>query len=333
VACGNTIWSVSAARLPRPANHDKIRQPQVRPPCTTSSMTNPEELILSLEVTGDYRVLRRFQPVASYHEPDGAPLNTAVALDVETTGLSPARDAIIQLALVPFEYAPESGRIYTVGAPLTFLEDPGRPIPAEIVALTGITDADVRGKRIDEGMVEKLVRSASLVIAHNAAFDRPFSERRLPLFREKPWACSQSEVPWRSAGSRSSALEFLLIKRCGMFYGAHRADYDCLALIHLLATPLESGQVPLSLLLQSARRKSVRIWAEKAPIESKDALRARRYRWSPGSEARPRAWFRELPAGQREEEMEWLYQNVYGGRRPSLRTDLLDATIRYSDRV
>ena len=246
--------------------------------------------------------------------------------------MSPKGDAVIQLALVPFECAPESGHIYSVGAPVTFLEDPGRPIPAEITALTGISDADVKGKRIDEAAVDEVVRSASLLIAHNARFDRPFAERRLAVFREKPWACSQSEVPWRSAGSRSSALEFLLIKRCGMFYAAHRADHDCLALIHVLATPLSNGELPFALLFKSARRQSVRIWAENAPIEMKELLKLRRYRWSSGSEARPRAWFREIPVERLDSELAWLYAQVYGGGKPRLRVDRLDATIRYSDR-
>jgi DNA polymerase-3 subunit epsilon len=293
----------------------------------------PDELARSLEATGDYKVLRRFQRVASYHPPDGARTTLALALDVETTGLSVGGDAIIQLAMVPFEYSPENGRIYEVREPITYLEDPGRPIPAEIVALTGITDEEVKGKRIDEAAVEAVVKSASLIIAHNAGFDRPFVERRLSLFREKHWACSQQEVPWRSAGSRSGALEFLLIKRCGMFYGAHRADLDCLALIHLLATPLDGGELPLGLLLQSARRKSVRLWAEQAPIESKDALKSRRYRWNPGNDGRPKAWYKEIGRDDLDAELRWLSGNVYGGSLPRLRQDPLDARTRYSDRV
>ncbi len=293
----------------------------------------PDELARILEATGDYKVLRRFQRVSSYNPPDGARTTTALALDVETTGLGVGSDAIIQLAMVPFEFSSETGRIYQVRDPITYLEDPGRPIPAEIVALTGISDQEVKGKRIDDAAVESVVNSAALIIAHNAGFDRPFVERRLPLFREKHWACSQLEVPWRSAGSRSGALEFLLIKRCGLFYGAHRADLDCLALIHLLATPLEGGELPLALLLQSARRKSVRLWAEQAPIESKDALKTRRYRWNPGADGRPKAWYKEIGREELDAELAWLSSNVYGGSQPKLRQDPLDARTRYSDRV
>jgi len=299
---------------------------------THSPGSDPEKLAAALEATGDYRVLRRLQPVRSYHAADGTPTKTAVALDVETTGLESGRDAIIQLALVPFEFAPESGAIYGVGTPLTFLEDPGRPIPAEVVALTGITDADVKGKRIDDAAVERFVGPAALIIAHNALFDRGFMERRMPLFKEKHWACSQQDVPWRGAGSRSGALEFLLMKQCGMFYGAHQADHDCVALIHLLATPLEGGALPMQQLLVSARQKSVRIWAEQASFAYKDALRNRRYKWNDGKDGRPKAWYCELRMAGQAAELEWLAENVYGGSIPQLRIDEFDAKSRYSDR-
>lgn len=296
------------------------------------SLPDPEQLAIALEATGDYRVLRRLQFTRQYHAADGTPTRTAIALDVETTGLEPGRDAIIQLALVPFEFSPETGAIYGVGAPFTSLEDPGRPIPAEIVALTGITDADVAGKRIDDAAVERFVGSAALIVAHNARFDRGFMERRLPLFREKHWACSQQDVPWRGAGSRSGALEFLLMKQCGRFYGAHRADDDCLALIHLLATPLEGGELPMQQLLTSARQKSVRIWAEQAPIAFKDALKSRRYRWNNGDDRRPKAWYRDLPLAEKEAELAWLTATVFGGTARPLRVDIIDARSRYSDR-
>ena len=66
---------------------------------------------------------------------------------------------------------------------------------------------------------------------------------------------------------------------------------------------------------------------------SKDALKERRYRWNPGTDGRPRAWYKELPAEQRDPELEWLSANVYAGATPRLRQDLLDARSRYSDRV
>ena len=287
-----------------------------------------------LDASPDYHVLRRFDPPRSYAVPAGGEqIRTAAALDVETTGMDRRADAVIQLSMVPFTYDAESGRIFDVGETLSYFEDPGRPIPPEIVELTGITDADVAGQRIDEAAVAAALAPVSLVIAHNADFDRPFTERRLAAFRDKPWACSVRDVPWRQLGLSSSALEYLLMKRCRCFYGAHRADQDALALIHLLATPLDDGTPPMRLLLDSARKGTVRIWAEGSPIETKDLLKARRYRWNPGTDGRPKAWHREVPVDEQAAELAWLFANVYGGAKRELRTDVVDARVRYSDRT
>lgn len=292
---------------------------------------DPERLAAELEATGDYRVLRRFRPEMiplAAPEPDPA---TGVVLDVETTGLDPASDRIIQLSVVPFQYGRESGRITAIGAPLTSFEDPGRPIPALVVGLTGITDADVAGRRIDDAAVESAVGSA-LVIAHNAAFDRPFMERRLPLFRRLPWGCSRDDIPWKRLGASGSSLEFLLIKHCGVFHAAHRADHDCLGLLHLLATPFASGETPFQLLLAGARRKTVRLRAVEAPMAAKDLLKRRGYRWNNGDNGRPRAWWTEVAAEDQAAEEAWLAENVYGGRPVRPVVEVLDARSRYSDR-
>jgi DNA polymerase-3 subunit epsilon len=256
----------------------------------------------------------------------------AVALDVETTGLDPRADAIIQLAVVAFEYSAETGRIFAVSEPLTSFEDPGRPIPADVVKLTGISDADVAGTRIDDRAVETLVRSGSLVLAHNAAFDRPFLERRLAVFTELAWGCSVADVPWRALGYASSSLECLLMEHCGVFYDAHRADSDALAMVHLLATPLDSGDLPLKLLLQSARKRTLRLWAVGAPFDAKDALKARRYRWNPGDDKRPKAWYRDVREDDLAAEERWLSETVYGGASGKWKVEVIDARTRYSDR-
>src|SRR4051794_36868755 len=112
-----------------------------------------ERMVSALQQTGRYEVLRRFEPPAQYSPPDGSALSTAVAVDVETTGRDNQRDHIIQLSAVAFQYAPATGRIYSVGAPLTYLEDPGVEIPPEITQLTGIPMDAVRGQRIDEAAV------------------------------------------------------------------------------------------------------------------------------------------------------------------------------------
>jgi DNA polymerase-3 subunit epsilon len=293
-----------------------------------------DALARQLDASRDYLVLRRFEPPRAYTTPGGQEkLRTALSLDLETTGLDARHDAIIQFSAVPFTYDAETGRVFEVQPTIDYLEDPGRPIPPDITALTGITDQMVKGKRIDDAAVDALLQPVSLVIAHNAEFDRPFTERRLPVFKDKAWACSIRDVPWRQRGLSSASLEFLLMKRCHRFYGAHRADQDAAAVVHLLATPFDDGVLPMTLLLESARAGQVRIWAEGSPIATKDVLKARRYRWNPGTDGRPKAWYRDLDAGQKDAELAWLTEHVFAGTLPRLRIDTLDARVRFSNRA
>ena len=52
----------------------------------------------------------------------------------------------------------------------------------------------VLGHRIAPEAVAGFAADAGIVIAHNANFDRKFAERYWPLFEQKAWACSATEV-------------------------------------------------------------------------------------------------------------------------------------------
>ncbi len=292
---------------------------------------DPTALIQQLEATGDYRVLRRFAPEASYGSAPASEIRKGLVVDVETTGLDPAADAIIELAAVPFRFSTTSGIVTEVLEPQSWLEDPGRPIPPEVVELTGISQEMVAGKRIDEAAASALAAEADLVIAHNAAFDRKFLSRRVPAFADQFWACSQREVPWRRLVGTSAALEYLLIKACGMYFKGHRAAVDCQAVVHLLATPLAGGTLPLSLLLASARRTSARVWALDAPYDAKDLLKARGYSWSGGGNGKPKAWYKEIGKDELEAEQAWLNEKVYTARPGNPKIETLTAKQRYAD--
>ena len=124
-----------------------------------------ESLARQLDETGEFKVLRRFVPRPSYGEAEqGEETRAALFVDVETTGMHWSADRIIEFAGVPFTFGKDSGRIVSVGAPFVSLEDPGRPVPPEIVRLTHITDAMVAGQRIDDAQVKasSTTRNSSL---------------------------------------------------------------------------------------------------------------------------------------------------------------------------
>jgi DNA polymerase-3 subunit epsilon len=278
------------------------------------------------------RTLHEFAPRTRYHEVADAPTRVALFVDIETTGLDPHSDTIIELCAVRFHYSPESAHIYHLDPPLHALEDPRRPLPPPITTLTGLTSAALAGRRIDEAAVDDALRDVSLVVTHNARFDRPMLERRLPAFAKFPWACSMADVPWHALGFTSLNLECLLMKHCGEFYGPHHAQSDCYAGIHILATPTATGQLPFALLLHSAATPTVRLWAMGSPFTRKDRLRTRHYRWHPGDHRRPKAWYRDLRPDAVDAECDWLRHHIYTDRPGHIAFDHFDARDRYSAR-
>lgn len=283
-----------------------------------------------LEAHADFIVLRQLAHRPTIHEPGAETELHGLVVDVETTGRDSSRDEIIQLAAVPFRYMPTAGLITTVDAAVEQFEDPGRPIPKEVQALTGITDADVAGTRLDDAVFDALVGSADLVIAHNAAFDRPFIERRLPSFRDVDWACTWSGVDWFThADVSSTSLEFLMTKVCHRFFGAHRADADCLAVVELLAATLKDDRPAMRHLLDSSGGESVRIRAVGAAFEVKDDLKGRGYRWFPGADGAAKCWYREVSASEHAREIEWLEANAYPPGRCRAISEPLTARNRF----
>src|SRR5690606_23002373 len=167
------------------------------------------------------------------------------------------------------------------------------------------------------------------IIAHNASFDRPYVEARLPIFEAKKWACSVSDIAWRRHGFSGRNLEYLAMKR-GFVFEGHRAINDCLAGVELLAMPLPAtGGLPtLADLLANSERSSMRLWAEGSPFDSKDKLKSRAYRWN----AAAKTWWRDLAAADFDDELQWLAEAVYRDR-PALPYWEIDASRRYSRRI
>jgi len=294
-------------------------------------MTTEQNLIDQLTATGDYKVIRRLKPVERYHEDSGAQKQIALYLDTEATGLNLDTEKVIELAIVPFEYDAE-GRIYRILPAYNALQDPAIPISAFITRLTGITDEMVAGQTIDLDQVAQLLSGASLVIAHNARFDRPFVESLHAGFEVVSWACSIADVNWNEEGFEGVKLEYLGYKY-GFFYEGHRATIDCMAGIELLSRQLPSGERVLKRLLDNSGRTDVRLWAERAPFTKKDELRQRGYRWSPGGKGIRKAWYKDLPEDQVDAEMRYLNQAVYPRVVEVLPMDRFDAKLRYSRRV
>ena len=93
-----------------------------------------------------------------------------VVVDLETTGVSPARDRILEIGAVRVEGG-------NVTAEYSRLVNPGRPVGSFITNLTGISDEMVRtASPIDDVLPDFLnhLRPNDTIMAHNANFDVNF---------------------------------------------------------------------------------------------------------------------------------------------------------------
>lgn len=127
---------------------------------------------------------------------------TYVALDLETTGLNPERDAIIEVGAVKYRDGQPVEEFDT-------LVNPGRPIPYEITLITGIRNEDVIGKPSFERIAVALERfvGPAAIVGHNIGFDLGFL-RAKGLFVENQgldtWELASVLVPARPSYSLSS---------------------------------------------------------------------------------------------------------------------------------
>ena len=96
-----------------------------------------------------------------------------VALDLETTGLSPRKDTILEIGAVRV-------KDMKVQDQYAALINPGFPIPERITALTGISDEMVKTERDERTVVEEFLEFCgdAVILGHNIAFDYGFLQQK-----------------------------------------------------------------------------------------------------------------------------------------------------------
>lgn len=162
-------------------------------------------------------------------------------VDVETTGLSPRYDEIIEISCCLFSFSRQTGIITGVLEEYTGLREPTRPISRGAARVHSISSLEFKGRQLDRGRIEELLQRAEFVIAHNARFDRGFVVKIFAAGREKRWLCSMSGINWRQEGFRSRRLQHLLQAHGIQVQRAHRAEEDVKAVLKLLSCSCSSS--------------------------------------------------------------------------------------------
>ena len=295
-----------------------------------------EIAIAALHATGEYTVLRKLNlerdPRFAQKKVPGAKIG--LCIDTETTGLNYAEDKIIELGIVAFEYDPVVGAIIRISGRYNGFEDPVCPLPQEIIDITGITDEMVAGQAFDNDRIRAFADGASIVIAHNAAFDRKFVETRFPFFATVPWACTIYQLDWNKERIGSRTLEYLLFKCGGYTINAHRALDDAEGVLGLLLGNFPVTNTPIfKTLLEKSDEMTSRICAVGAPFDKKDILKQRGYRWKSGSVNGCKGWWTDVPQQLEQEELSFLGAEIYpDGNTASVDINRIDAYARFSIR-
>ena len=183
------------------------------------------------------------------------PRRTYVALDLETTGLDPDRDAIIEVGATRFDLEGNEETFRTFC-------DPQRSIPYRVQRLTGISETDVEGAPLFADVANELLSfiGNAPLIGQNIAFDLGFLSR------------AQLRPPGHSYDTQDLATLLLpdLIERSLVgiathlgieFTGAHRALADAEAARFVFVALREKlALLPATLLAEAARVAAVTDW-------------------------------------------------------------------------
>ena len=289
--------------------------------------------IINTEVDqSDWKLIRKLHLPKKYNEASSEETKKGIVLDVEATGLSIGHDDVIQLALLPFDYEVTSGRIININKDQAFngMREPRVPISEEASLITGITNEMVLNKKIDSKSVEAIIENTDLVIAHNAAYDRPMVEQHWDCFKNVSWACTFRSINWLKEGFSSAKLELLGLNY-GWFYEGHDAFNDCEACLALLSETLpKRNETVFSVLREYAIKPTYLIKAIDAPYDKRTLLRRKGYRWRPADQLNGKVWWTETD--DYIEEINWLNEEIYK-RKINIPIKKITALNRYSDSI
>ena len=146
-----------------------------------------------------------------------------VSLDIETTGLDPSRDKIIEIGAVKFTDSRVIDKFQT-------LVNPGKRIPRMITQLTGITDGMVTNAPFLDDILPEIESFVgySPILGHNVQFDVGFfKKQKIFLYNETidTYEIASILLPSASRYNLNSLTKILKVA----LPGTHRALDDALA--------------------------------------------------------------------------------------------------------
>ena len=231
-------------------------------------------------------------------------------IDLECNGLEYTTDEVIEIGIKSYLVNRKTGRLGKLVDEYNGLQEIEEPLKQKVINITGITEEDLKGQKIDWHKVTSIVDECDYVIAHNASYDRNFVDIRIPSSRKKIWGCSLTQIDWVKKGFHSAALWALNIAH-GFFYQGHRSINDIEATVYLLQQKDDGGDTCyLKELIDVIDLPQTILIADKFPFPKKNVLKDNGYHWAGDI----KCWFKTiLHEGVLKDEVEWLEKKVYEG--------------------
>ena len=191
-------------------------------------------------------------------------------LDVETTGWDHGRDAVVEIGRVTIVKG-------AIAAEWSSLVQPGRPIPAEVTRIHGISDAMMAGAPTPAAVAGAFRESCceSTLCVHNASFDLPFLNALLRAAGVRPLYNPVIDTLGLARGLFGTGDNSLgsLAQRHGIrLETAHRALADARATAELLLVlaPRWQGERGIASLdeLAAASQDAIRLTRRRGPRSS-----------------------------------------------------------------
>ena len=244
--------------------------------------------------------------VPSWLSVDAQGTYLAAVLDTETSGLDSSKDQIIEIGIRLIGFELPSGKLVAELDSYSALQDPGFPISMEIQGVTGIFPSMLIGQSIDWAQVDGMLARVDVILAHNAAFDRGFVDRKSSVTQNKVWACTSMGVDWRAKGFKNAKLQDLC-GALGIVYQAHRAMSDVEAVVRLMGSEDVFTNAPyMAELIQGARKEVAWIWLEGQTFDHLDEIKKYGFRWN----GVLKSWGKLVDANDHESQME-LYRALF----------------------
>jgi DNA polymerase-3 subunit epsilon len=202
----------------------------------------------------------------------------ACLLDTETTGLNPAVDKTLEVAVMLFDvkHAQPVASFASLIRNDSNESEPINGIPSGMLS-------EAHEPELVWRAVRWLIGPAQVIIAHNAEFDRKF----VPDLG-KPWCCSENDIQYPGRSRGGSLVQLALSLGLGVA-SAHRAMADVDTLARILTRLAEMGHELEPVLLHAMRPKVM--CHSLAPFEKKEEVKAAGFRWDPDA----KVWWRRMP--------------------------------------